>query len=75
MILHIKKDADATKKYLMDQYGGITFEEKLYDVVVLSSKVKKVEGFCMTDVLESFNFETDIQLSSSDYLKPMIFWY
>jgi 3-deoxy-7-phosphoheptulonate synthase len=70
MIIHFKKDIGAARAAeIGDEIKGFVIEDMDKYVVVTSSGMKEVDSKYSADVIESFVFENDMQLSAKKYLK------
>lgn len=72
MIVHFKKSIteDLLKRSLVD-YEGVSIEKDNYYVVITSSKYHAVDNVFSEYVIELYDFENDMQLSSYQYTKSV----
>ena len=70
MIIHLKKDIGlAQAEKIGNDIKAFVVEKPDYFVLISSSGHKEIDQSYSSDVLESFVFDTDIQLASRDYIK------
>ena len=70
MIIHLKKASDKQLvRDLINQTGGITFEQSDQTVLITSSKIKAIPESFHSLIEEQFVMESDIQLAHNSYVK------
>lgn len=67
MILHVQKKANT--QALQDFYQAFAIDTPDHTILVTPSAIKKVDKSHENDVIASFPMESDIQLSSRNYIK------